>query len=200
MSALLSRVVSRGWILAGVMAVGCGGETPTIPEHVEADGVAMTAQGGANPRVYEVTGGGSAHHANGIVQNVRVNATQWADGTVEGEWSFHSRNPDGRTTLPFDLDLEIVAEVDCLAIDGGLAWMSGSLTHIKKATTPGPFPFQVGDPFVAQVRDRHADPGLGDGFFGPAAVWGTADCADKPAAPPLPPSSKINGGFTIHVR
>jgi hypothetical protein len=189
----------RGW-LACVLALGiaaCGGDDLTRAEAGEDIGMspAMSAAQGWSNRV---TGGGSGHLPNGMIQNVRAQVEGWEGGAAEGSFAIHARFPPGQNELPFDVNFEWRADVDCLTISGGLAWMSGTVSYIRNQAFPGPLPFAEGDPVMAVVRDKNADPSLPPGFFGPAAVFGTADCRDTPDVPPLLPGVVINGVFTIH--
>lgn len=195
-----ARVLRRAIACSAVVLLGaCGTDDVTAPVDVN-EGASVDFAAVKTPWVTRVTGGGSAHFPTGVIQSIHAHATEWADGNVTGQFSAHGRIPDGQNQLPFDLDWEFDVEIDCLAVSGGQAWMGGIVTRVKKLDVPGPFPLGLGSTMIFVTRDRHADPALPPGFFGPAGAFGTADCRDMPAAPPLPPGAVINGGFTIHQK
>ncbi len=175
----------------------CGPESSTGPA---ADtGVSpelLVSAANSSPWVSTVTGGGTAHFPTGIIGNVRATATLYADGTVSGSFSNHARIAPGQSTLPFDADVDWVAEATCLVTDGHWAWMSGPITRLKKEDYPPGHPgFQIGDIMMAIVNDEGRP-----GFFGSPFLTGTANCADMPALPPSAPGIVVNGGFQIHTR
>ena len=146
-----------------------------------------------------VTGGGNAQFATGVIQNWQAQATRWADGSVTGRFSATARVPAGQNQLPFDFDWQFDVDLDCLAVDGDQAWMSGKVTRIRKVDTPFPFALDVGTDFMFITSDRNAAPDVPPGIYGPAAAFGTTDCQDKPVGGALPPVV-LHGGFTIHRR
>ena len=175
---------------------GCEAASVASPTDVEANPsfASVKAQGLWKTRV---AGGGSAHFPTGVIQSLRAHATEWADGSVTGQFSAHARVPSGQNELPFDFEWEFDVEIDCLATAGGQAWMGGLVTRIKKVDTPFPLSIDVGSTVIFVTKDRHADPSIPPGAFGPAGAFGTSDCRDMPSPPPLAPGAVINGGFTI---
>jgi len=186
--------------MAVLMITGCGQELVTAPQDEGTSPVLLEAAAQGAPWVTRVTGGGGAHFPTGVIQNLRAQVTEWANGSVTGIFSAHGRVAPGQNTLPFDFDWEFDMTVDCLATNGEQAWMAGTVTRVKKLNVPGPFPVFLGAPLMFVVKDRHADPALPPGFFGPPAAFGTADCNDMPPTPPIAPGAKITGGFTIHTK
>ena len=187
-------VFSTVAVLSGCEADGVASPTGLDPSA----SVASAKAGGA--WVTRVAGGGSAHFPTGVIQNLRAHATEWADGSVTGQFSVHARVPKGQNQLPFDFEWEFDVEIDCLAVSGGQAWMGGLVTRIKKLDSPFPFPVDVGSTVIFVTKDRHADPSIPPGAFGPAGAFGTSDCRDMPAPPPLAPGAVITGGVTIKVK
>ena len=191
------RGFAHWWAVALVVVTACGCDGITKPE--THDSVAVVGTPGAVAGwVQQVNGGGTGHLPNGLIQQVHVQAQGWADGSARGSVAISARVPPGQNSLPFDVNFGWTADIDCLTVSGGLAWMSGTVSSTRNQAFPGPLPVAIGDPVMAVVRDKNADPSLPPGFFSPAAVFGTTDCRDTPDVPPLAEGIVLHGVFSIH--
>lgn len=103
------------------------------------DGPAPKPQRGVVQSVH--VGGPDACTAFGLEPgcdgNFSLNAREYADGTVRGQWTDRFGSGKGMT-----------AEIDCLYVEGNEAWVSG---HVK--VTNSPF-FFVGQPVTTRVQDN----------------------------------------------
>ncbi|MEZ4416904.1 MAG: hypothetical protein R3E10_14230 [Gemmatimonadota bacterium] len=187
-------VVALGAVLLGACAQS-DIAAPSGPE--EAPSLFAASQG--NPWVYHVTGGGSGMVENtGLLTTGRVNVRQATDGTISGEFEFHSRFPQGQDVDGQATEVHIVAEADCMIVEGNTAWISGKMTKIKKFDFPAPVPPQLGNPYMTIVEVR--GPSDAGAWFSPPRFVGAVDCNDRPPIPALPPTGRINGAYTIHAR
>jgi hypothetical protein len=69
--------------------------------------------------------------------NFSLNAREYADGTVRGQWTDSFGNGTG-----------MKAEIDCLHVVGNEAWVSG---YVKVSNNPN---FVVGQPVITRVQDN----------------------------------------------
>jgi hypothetical protein len=109
--------------------------------------LAQPAPAAENPVVASATGSGHMVRPDGTFRSFSFAATKRADGTVTGEVQLNSRS--------FDVFVHI--SVDCLRVDGNIAYMSGRITHVS-------------------------DPE--QGFVGELNRWAVQDNGEGPDAPP----------------
>jgi hypothetical protein len=81
--------------------------------------LAPGAPAASNPVVSSATGSGHMVRPDGTFRSFSFSARKYADGTVNGELQLNSRG--------FDVFVHI--KIDCLRLNGSIAYMSGLITH-----------------------------------------------------------------------
>ena len=127
------------------------------------------------------------------VYRFSFNVEKRADGTDAGTVRFLSRTPKGQNNVGFPGDWWAVAEIDCVEVDGNIAWMSGT---IVEARTDSPFGPGVGSTPLFIVQDNGAT-GPDVVNVGPAGAFGVTDCRERPT---IFPGAWVDGNVTVAVR
>ena len=183
-------------VITAALLIGCADTAPIGPDATPFEHHAASS---ANDWVVRVTAGGAAFDpGTNQLNNGRANVTRYADGTVEGEFALRGRIPKGQNELELDLEFDVVAEADCLEVDGNMIWISGRLSKVRRFDIPGIPPQVPGDPLMAVVIDNGPADDLG--FFNVPAAFGVEDCTGRPPFPDVPGIEPVRGNWTVHRR
>lgn len=179
-----------------VVLFGCaGGDTPTIPT---AGGEVPTLShhaGHTVPAGPAVQGGGffAANTGTGWIYNISVSASVGPGGEARGSILLRSRTAPGNTTIPVDVDWSAMIEVDCLEVEGTMAWVGGTVTASR---TESPFGPPLGGDGLLIIQDNGPGP-VDVANTGPAAIFGAVDCRDRPPLLFSAPLGTMTGNYSV---
>ena len=127
------------------------------------------------------------------IYDFSVRATARADGSAEGTILLQSHIPPGENDAGVPLDWWAELALDCVEVDGDMAWLTGYFVRVR---TNSPFGPEV-DPDAespGMLIVRQLGPGQVEVNVGPAFIFGADDCHDRP---PMIPGNSMNGNITI---
>lgn len=186
------------WTTPLVVLLGCaGGDTPTAPT-AGSDGPALSQHAGhADPVGPAVRGGGlfeaNIENRSGWIYNISVNASVGPGGEARGSILLRSRTAPGITTIPVDVDWWAMIEVDCLEVEGNMAWVGGTVIASRTESLFGPPP---GGDGVLIIQDNGPGP-VDVANIGPAAMFGAVDCRDRPPLLFPAPLATMRGNYSV---
>lgn len=181
-------------LVAGLALAACAPDGTATEVVVEAGVV------GGGPNVIATVKGGGHYQLKdppGFVGDFKwiyrftVNARKLADGTDEGTVRFRSHLPPGKNEAGASLDWWAEVAIDCVEIDGNLAWMSGAIVAAGGTSPVGPV---VGPGPAMLIIQDNGPSGVDEINVGPAVAFGANDCRDKPA---FSLDGGTDGNFTI---
>jgi hypothetical protein len=138
--------------------------------------MATPASAGGNP---SATGGGTAEELD-ATSTFTFNAVQHKNGTVNGHLVYHFRA----------FDISIHMDIDCLAVTGNRAVLSGKVTKVSGDTEPFPFIY-VGQDGVFQVEDNGEGGGAPPDLFSDVNLDPGLTCNNSLPEPYIPISGNI---------
>lgn len=181
----LRQVTAALLCLLALGVLGCRDAGPTAPGDslsaadvptalaVEAAGIVATIRGGAH---YQLKDPPWFVGPFKWVYRFSFNVTKWGDETAAGTVRFLSHTPPGVNTVDFPGDWLGEVSIDCVEVDGNIAWMSGA---VVRSRTDSPFGPSEGDVALFIVRDN--GPEQADEInVGPVWAFGATDCHDTP--------------------
>jgi hypothetical protein len=183
-----------------VTLTACGDGVPTSPQ--DPGPAAGAAVAGGPGVVASVKGGAHYDLLNPPdfvgdfkwIYDFSIRATARADGSAEGTVLLQSHIPPGRNDAGVPLDWWAEIAIDCVEVDGDMAWLTGSFVRTR---TDSPFGPQVNPDAdgSAMLIVRQMGPGQLEVNVGPSVIFGGADdCHDRP---PMIPGNSMNGNITI---
>jgi hypothetical protein len=168
------RTLTFPLLAAGLIVIACDSPTP-MPTELKVP-TTERAVGQGNGVQHRVSVGSHDFTPPGVDANFSLIAIQHRDGSVTGQWSDQFGHGNGGYHIA----------VDCLAVTGNQAWISGILTQ-------GPDAF-IGRRFATRVADNGTsanDPPDQISFsIGPFPIAPAFDCHTRPPFPLFP----LDGG------
>jgi hypothetical protein len=194
---------SAALTLTAVLAMGaCSPEDPTGPAQ---DEIQSSRVAGGPDVVAAVRGGAHFDLLNPPsfvgdfkwIYNFAIHAERSSDGSANGSITMVSHIPPGSNEDGVALDWWFEIEVDCLEVEGDMAWMTGPVVRARTDSPVGPGTGGSGAGGLGLVMVRDMGPGNGDWInVGPPSFYGAEDCRDKP---PIG-DAETSGNVTIFPR